>query len=549
MIRALLFATSIILFTTTSSHAISITQDAKSENQQTIDQTNLKKLYGDWVFKGGFKETSFSAINPMYQISQGDTLLVQLWGGVNFQENIKVDPRGNIFIPKVGPIKVLGVQNSDLNDVINKSIRRVYKANVEAYVSLLSSQKVKVFLSGLVTNPGLYEGQSADSIFRFIDLAGGVRRDIGSMRHIAVKRNNRVKYDIDLYAFLQRGELPVMQLQDGDVIFVGPKQGEVEVEGEVGFEGKYELKNATANLANIISAVLAKDKATHITIIEPQHNKIQTGAVKEITAHQYPINQTDLSTIEIEPGALIKVSSQLKPTSISVDVLGEHDSEFEMVLPWGSSLADLLERVEFNKLSNDKAVQLFRRSVAKRQKEMLEASLASLEQNVLTTRSESTEAAQLREAEAGIILQWIEKARQVQPKGQVLLSEGYSPEKIILQQGDQVVIPSKRNLVMVHGEVLFPTAIAFKEGMNVKQFIAKAGGATAEWEKMNILVQKPNGDFVKIDEENLKDNKIVKAGDEIFVLAKPDMKEWQLTKDIFQVIYQIAVSAAVVVGL
>ncbi|NMP14989.1 polysaccharide biosynthesis/export family protein [Thalassotalea sp. Y01] len=549
MIKSLLLSTGLLLFSAAVQGSISIAQSASDENQQTIDQTNLKNLYGDWVFKGGFKDTSFSAINPAYKISQGDTLLVQLWGGVNFQETIVVDPRGNIFIPKVGPINVLGVSNSDLNEVINKSIQRVYKANVEAYVSLISSQKVKVFLSGLVTNPGLYEGQSADSIFRFIDLAGGVRRDIGSMRHIKVKRNNQIKYDIDLYAFLQRGELPVMQLQDGDVIFVGPKRGEVEVEGEVGFEGKYEIKDSTANLNNIMSAVITNDKATHITIIEPQHNKVQNGAVKEITAQQYPINSTDLNGIEVEAGALIKVSSQLKPTSISVDVLGEHDSEFEMVLPWGSSLEDLLNRVEYNKLSNDKAIQLFRKSVAKRQKEMLDASLSSLEQTVLTTRSDSTEAAQLREAEAGIILQWIEKARQVQPKGQVLLSEGYDPTKIILQQGDQVVIPSKRNLVMVHGEVLFPTAIAFKEQMSVKEFIGKAGGATADWEEMNILLQKPNGDFVKIDEDNLKEKDLVKAGDEIFVLAKPDMKEWQLTKDIFQVIYQIAVSAAVVVGL
>ncbi|MDN3651814.1 polysaccharide biosynthesis/export family protein [Thalassotalea ponticola] len=549
MIKSLLLSAGLVLFSAAAHSSISIAQSASDENPQTIDQTNLKNLYGDWVFKGGFKDTTFSAINPAYKIAQGDSLLVQLWGGVNFQETIIVDPRGNIFIPKVGPINVLGVSNSDLNDVINKSIQRVYKANVEAYVSLVSSQKVKIFLSGLVQKPGLYEGQSADSIFRFIDLAGGVRRDIGSMRHIQVKRNNQIKYNIDLYAFLQRGELPVMQLQDGDVIFVGPKRGEVEIEGEVGFQGKYEIKESTANLDNIMSAVIANDKATHITIIEPQHNKLVSAAVKEITAQQYPINSTQLADIEVEAGALIKVSSQLKPTSISVDVLGEHDSEFEMVLPWGASLEDLLNRVEFNKLSNDKAIQLFRKSVAKRQKEMLNASLSSLEQTVLTTRSDSTEAAQLREAEANTILQWIEKARQVQPKGQVLLSEGYEPAKIILQQGDQVVIPSKRNLVMVHGEVLFPTAIAFKEKMSVKELIGKAGGATADWDEMNILLQKPNGDFVKIDNGNLKEKNLVKAGDEIFVLAKPDMKEWQLTKDIFQVIYQIAVSAAVVVGL
>ena len=65
---------------------------------------------------------------------------------------------------------------------------------------------------------------------------------------------------------------------------------------------------------------------------------------------------------------------------------------------------------------------------------------------------------------------------------------------------------------------------------------------------MNILLMKPNGSFVSANSE-LKDKKFVGPGDEIFVLAKPDFKSLQVTKDITQVIYQVAVSAAVVLAL
>ena len=41
----------------------------------------------------------------------------------------------------------------------------------------------------------------------------------------------------------------------------------------------------------------------------------------------------------------------------------------------------------------------------------------------------------------------------------------------------------------------------------------------------------------------------IHPGDEVFVLAKPDVKSLQLTKDIMQVIYQVAVSAAVVLAI
>ena len=448
-------------------------------------------------------------------------------------------------MPKVGPIKVIGVSNKELNNVVLKAVKRVYKSNVEAYVTLLSSQKVKVFLSGLVNKPGLYEGQSADSLLKFIDQAGGIRRDIGSLRNIALKRANKTLFQLDLYDFIEQGNLPAIQLQDGDVIFVAPKSGEITIEGDVGFSGKYELDDSEVDLARVLKAVVPSEQATHVTIVESMVENA-TSNKKQVDATQFAL--TDIKGIKVKAGALIKVSSQLRANSISVDVTGEHDSAYEMVLPWGASLQDLLGQIKYTRLSNQNAVQLYRKSVAARQKDMLMASLAALEQSVLTARSATNEGAQLRKAEAEIIIKWIDKAKEVEPKGQVLLSDGYDASQIILQQGDKIVIPSKRNLVMVHGEVLFPTAIAYNQKLDVQDFINHAGGTTADVDDMNILIMKPNGAFKNMNDD-LGDEDKVSPGDEIFVLAKPDIKSLQITKDIMQVIYQVAVSAAVVLTL
>jgi protein involved in polysaccharide export with SLBB domain len=531
----------ITIFCVSSAAAVSLQQEADAEIQTTLDTSKISNLYGGWLFNGGFSKASFSAVNPNYRITQGDALLLQLWGGLDYQAETKVDPQGNIFIPKVGPVKVLGVSNSDLNKVVLKAVKRVYKSNVSAYVTLVSSQKVKIFLSGMVKKPGLYEGQSADSILKFIDQAQGIRTDIGSLRNIHIKRNNKSKYTVDLYDFLEKGEMPNIQLQDGDVIFVAAKKGEVTVEGEVGFTGKYELKDNQVSLQRIINAVVAQEKATHITVIEPD-----AGNKQQVSAQQYSINK--INNVMVKPGALIKVSSQLRTNSISIEVVGEHNSEFEMVLPWGANLGELLEKIEYTHLSNKGAVQLYRESVAKRQKDMLGATLNSLEQSVLTARSATKESAELRAAEAEIILKWIEKARLVQPKGQVLLSKGYDASQVILNQGDRIVIPAKRYLVMVHGEVLFPTAMAYDQDKTIEDFIATAGGATADLDDMNILIMKPNGAFIDVNNDLTEEDEI-SPGDEIFVLAKPDVKSLQITKDIMQVIYQVAVSAAVVIAL
>jgi protein involved in polysaccharide export with SLBB domain len=553
MQRAVITASMLLGAIVSSSALASVQQsmqvDAKSEQLAQIQDSTITRRYGDWLFTGGFKEQEFSALNPLYKISQGDQILVQLWGGIDFQAQMTVDPQGNVFIPKVGPVRVLGVSNKKLNEVVLNSVKRVYKSNVSVYVSLVSNQQVKVFLSGMVTNPGLYKGQSADSILRFIDLAGGIRNDIGGYRNVQVKRNNEIVQSIDLYQFLLQGKMPALQLQDGDVIFVGAKGGEVIIEGEVGFQGRFEVLGDNIKLKHVLAASVAHEKATHVTIISPMESTSSTKDSTEnriVEAKQYSIE--NIEHLSLPAGAIIKVSSQVRANSISISLIGEHKSAQEMVLPWGASLADLLKTVEMTTLSNTDAVQLFRDSIAKRQYSMLQASLSSLEQTVLTARSNTKEAAELRKAEADVILQWINKARQVQPKGQVLLVKGFDASKIILQQGDKIVIPVKKNLVMVHGEVLFPTAIAYNNTFDIEGFINQAGGATDDLDEFNILIMQPNGSFINAN-DLLNKNKAIHPGDEIFVLAKPDFKGFQLAKDITEIIYQVAMSAAVVIAL
>ena len=540
----------VMMFASMAHATVSFQQDADAEQVQTIVTEGKNNRYGSWLFSGAFSQHSFSATNPEYKITQGDKLLIQVWGGIDYQSEVQVDPQGNIFIPKVGPIKVIGVTNAKLNDVILSSVKRVYKSNVEVYASLMSSQTVKVFLSGMVNKPGLYEGQSADSVLRFIDQAGGIRNDIGSYRNIQVKRGNKVVSQIDLYAFLQSGTMPALQLQDGDIIFIAPKQGEIVLEGKMGFEGRYELgsfKETENTLKPILDAVVADEQATHVTIVAPDFDvQTQTNGNREVNAVQYNIGDAD--KIKVVPGALVKVTAQLRPSSISIDLVGEHNSAQEVVLPWGASLKDLLDKTELTRLSNPEAVQLYRDSVAERQFEMLQASLSALEQSVLTARSNTKEAAELRMAEAEVILKWIEKARQVRPKGQVLLTTNSDLSQITLQQGDKVVIPAKRNLVIIHGEVMFPTAIAFNGEMRIVDFIDKAGGANQDIDDMNILVMKPDGSFITGNDQ-LKRKGVVGPGDEIFVLSKPDTKGMQFAKDITQIIFQIAMSAAVVLQL
>jgi protein involved in polysaccharide export with SLBB domain len=195
------------------SAAIGVKDDGFSAYELTDDGL---PIFGSQLFQGDFADLSFGGFNPDYQIALGDQIQVLIWGAMSEELKLRVDAKGNVFIPRVGPVHVLGVRNADLNQIIQRKIEQVYKENVESYASLSSTQTVKVFVSGFVNRPGLYQGFASDSVLYYIDRAGGVDPERGSYLQVSVVRGDEVIKVIDLYRFLESGRMPLTQFRDGD---------------------------------------------------------------------------------------------------------------------------------------------------------------------------------------------------------------------------------------------------------------------------------------------------------------------------------------------
>jgi len=90
--------------------------------------------------------------------------------------------------------------------------------------------------------------------------------------------------------------------------------------------------------------------------------------------------------------------------------------------------------------------------------------------------------------------------------------------------------------------VLFPNAIAFDAKLDLEDYINRAGGFTQNADNSRIIIAHRDGSFEQ-------DRGDLRAGDEVLVLPKIDVKSRQIWKDMTQIIYQIAVSAKVVLGL
>ncbi|MFS0754945.1 polysaccharide biosynthesis/export family protein [Noviherbaspirillum sp. 1P10PC] len=495
---------------------------------------NLKSdVFGAQLFSGSFARPGPTQFNPDYMIAVGDRVQVRLWGGFSFDSVVAVDPQGNIFLPHAGPVKLLGVRNRDLQRVMEAASRQVFRNNVYSYASLAAAQPVRIFVGGNVNRPGLYNGTSMDSLLHYLDQAGGIDPERGSFLDVQVKRGEQVRTTVSLYDFMLEGRLPLIQLADGDVIFISPRRNTIQASGLAENAKRFEFNASSLTIAQLSRLAKPRAQATHVRVVR------NTGTVRNVDYYLL----ADAANIAIGNGDEVEYTADKKPGTITVRVEGEHLSAQEYVLPYGARMGQLMQQIQFSERSDTQSVQLYRQSVRERQKTMLQASMKSLETTVLTARSGTSDEARLRREEADLILQWVERAKKVEPSGQVLIAQASSRDRLLLENGDVLKVPSRDGLVLVSGEVLFPNAIAYDITLSLDDYISRAGGYTQNADNSRVVVAHRDGSYSANGAEALR------AGDEVLVLPRIDVKSRQIWKDMTQIIYQIAVSAKVVLGL
>lgn len=494
-------------------------------------------VFGAQLFTGSFARQGATQFNPDYLISVGDRLQVRMWGGFNFDSVLTVDPQGNIFLPQVGPIKVLGVPNHELQQTVERAARRIFRANVYSYASLAAAQPVRIFVGGFVNRPGLYNGTSMDSLLHYLDQAGGIDPERGSFLNVQVKRGAQVRVTLSLYDFLLSGQLPLLQLSDGDVIFVSPRNHTVKVMGLANNAKRFEFKETSLTIADLSRMAKPDAQATHVRVAR------NTGTIKNIDYYAL----SDAANVAVSNGDEVEFTADKKPGTITVRVEGEHLSPQEYALPYGARFGDVIKQIRFTDRSDTQSLQLFRLSVKERQRANLQVALNSLENSVLTARSGTNDEASLRKNESEIMLQWVARARKIEPNGQVMLAQASARDDLLLENGDVIRVPTRDGLVLVSGEVLFPNAVAYDNRLGVIDYINRAGGFTQNADNSRIVIAHRDGSF----DTDSKDNKIasLKEGDQVLVLPKVDVKSRQVWKDLTQIIFQTAVAAGVVLGM
>lgn len=516
-----------------TSNAFSLeTKSVEIDTPLIIDE---KKVFGHNLFQNKFELNNKFYNDPNYKVSKGDTVSVKLWGAISSENDLIVDKKGNIFIANIGVVPVIGLNGSLLNSTIEKHIKNVYKNNVFVYSSIKTYQEVNVFVAGSVVKPGLYNGLSADSVLRFLDLAAGINVKSGSFRNIDILRNNKVIRNIDLYSFLVSGQIESFQFHSGDVILVHNAGNRVFVDGDVARPYIFELKKSIP-LEKLV-ALASPDVGTNFVSIErSQDNKT------EFEGHS--LSQ---GGVYISGGDKISFSKNYHNTNLQLTVSGEHDGAHKIVLKRGSSLQDVVDVVKTNGSSDIKDVIIYRKSVAELHKKMLKRQLTDLQKQVLT-KQPSSESSKTDALSTNHILEFIEKAKKIEPKGLISINEETSLSEMLLEDGDEIFIPRKTNIILTQGEVSIPGAHTWIKGQTANDYIDMSGGLSERHADGAIII-KQNGLVLRQDFGVFASDVTIEPGDSVVVFADIKSSNMDIVKGLSTILYNLAVTTKVVLSL
>ena len=489
--------------------------------------------YGSNLFSGSYAARRQDELDPDYQVVPGDRIALRIWGATTVNETLSVDSNGNIFVPDVGEVRMVGVKSSAVSATVKREVSKVYKDGVDVYASLLSSttKDARVFVTGNVLRPGQYVGTPDDSVLAFLHQAGGVDPRRGSYRYILVQRGKQRLAVIDLYNFLSNGELPRILFRDGDTVIVRPQGNMINVYGEARNNFRFEFLGSALNGAQLVRYARPDSSVTNVAL----------SGTRNGLPHSSYLSYAQFLRTRLLDGDTVRFVSDAPSPVIDISVEGSHLGNSYFAVKRGSRLQEVLDYISVNPDDADIGnVYIKRKRVAEEQKKNIDAALHRLERSVLTAPAQSDGEASIRAKEAELILKFVERASKVQPEGRVVVADRGNVANIRMEDGDVIVIPAKSDVVTISGEVQIPQAVVYASNASIHDYIAQAGGYTERANRERLVVVKPNGKVTM--GEVLR----IEAGDNVTVYPKIDTKDVQATKDIVQIIYQIAVAARAV---
>ena len=252
---------------------------------------------------------------------------------------------------------------------------------------------------------------------------------------------------------------------------------------------------------------------------------------------------------------------------IQVTLSGEVQFPGAYAVRKGERLSSIIARAGgFTKDAYLKAAQFTRVSTQKSQQEAIDKLIADLELEVAQKsqqvggsidQEDLAASKELLNARRGLI----DQLRKTKAKGRVIirLAENGKVEgtlgDVLLENGDQLDVPRKMNVVNVVGRVYNPTGVVYDPARDtVGYYLGLVGGPTESADRDHIFMLKADGTVVTQANSGIWGGGLMSAkvepGDSVLVPEKViQVRYMKDVKDISQILMQIAVTAGVLIAL
>jgi protein involved in polysaccharide export with SLBB domain len=222
-----------------------------------------------------------------YVLGTGDTVVVDIWGGVTQQITRVVDREGRISLPDVGPITVAGFSLSEAQKRVQAAVQPQYH-DAKVALSVTRLRTVRIYVVGYVQRPGAYDISSLSTPLNALYVAGGPTA-AGSMRVVKHYRGTTLISQQDLYDLLIGGVRKAIEhLEPGDTIMVPPTGPQVGISGAVRRPAIYELKDQTDKLSDVVDmagGVTVSASLTELRVerVEPHEQRVTLKVPLQLT--------------------------------------------------------------------------------------------------------------------------------------------------------------------------------------------------------------------------------------------------------------------------
>jgi polysaccharide export outer membrane protein len=266
--------------------------------------------FGTQVFQDGLRDPRTVPmdlpVGPDYVVGPGDSLSIDLWGGISTKLVRVVDRQGRVTLPEAGPLLVSGRSLGEVQQSVQKAIGTQYR-DTSADVSVSRLRTIRVYVVGEVEQPGAYDISSLSTALNALVAAGGAtpRGSLRSLKHI---RGREELEEIDAYDLLLHGVTPdAKRLENGDTLLVPPVGAQVTVTGMVRRPAIYELhgEKTVAEVLELAGGILPAAALRHVEVQRLEAHEKRTMLSLDLSADNSAPSQ--LASFQIQDGDQIHI--------------------------------------------------------------------------------------------------------------------------------------------------------------------------------------------------------------------------------------------------